>query len=224
MYGSVIQHTIPQELIIRAEVVSMFAENCYILGCSKTRKAVIIDPGDEAPRILDTVNNESLEVIAIWNTHGHIDHIGANSELVQKLNVPLLFHKDEKKIMDSVFNKMFGGGLGLKEMPSADKYIEDGEDLQVGDLQFKVLHTPGHTPGEVCFYGHGVLFAGDVLFNQGIGRTDLPQGDMSMLLKSIKEKLFTLPPETIVLPGHGPSTTIGDEQSSNPFVGNRAIF
>lgn len=209
-------------MILKALEVGPFASNCYIVGSDKTREGLVIDPGADAPEILGVVKKEGLKVTLIVLTHAHIDHITALKDVKEKLAVPLAMHTEEYKSMGAM-KKMAGsmmGMMGIKfEMPSnPERLLKDGDIIEVGELKFTVLHTPGHSPGGLCLLGHGVVFTGDTLFNYGIGRTDFPGSSYEEEMNSIFTRLMTLPDETIVLPGHGPSSTIGKERQGNPFI------
>ncbi len=207
-------------MIIETLIVGPFGANCYIVGSPATKRGLIIDPGDEAEAILKTVQRLDLAISFIVVTHVHIDHIGALSPIKQATKAQFLLHEAEKDYLSAGINRMLATfGLESSESPpQPEKLLKDGDLIEVGDLQFKVLHTPGHSPGGVCLYGNDVVFTGDTLFNLGIGRTDFPGGSYKQIIKSINEKLMVLPDETIVYPGHGPSSTIGEERKGNPFI------
>ncbi|HEY50213.1 MAG TPA: MBL fold metallo-hydrolase [Dehalococcoidia bacterium] len=207
-------------MIVKMLAVGAFAANCYIVGSSATNEGMIIDPGAEADAILGTVQQTGLSVSMIVITHAHIDHVGALREVQEKTHAQFAIHESEKGLLLSAPMRMLTS-LGIspvKSPPRPDRLLKDGECIEVGDLQFEVLHTPGHSSGGICLSGHGVVFSGDTLFNLGIGRTDFPGCSHERLIKSIREKLMVLPDETIVYPGHGPTTTIGDERRANPFL------
>lgn len=205
-------------MIIETLTVGPLAVNCYIVGDEKTREAAIIDPGGNARDILDTLRREQLKPIAIVNTHAHFDHILALTEIRAQTRAPFYLHIDEAKVLASA---QLGAGMLGFAMPQpapAERLLNNGDEVKVGAIVLKVLHTPGHTPGGICLLCDGHVFVGDTLFQGSIGRTDLPGGDYGILMGSIRDKLMTLPNETIVHPGHGDSTTIGEERQLNPFL------
>ena len=196
----------------------MLQTNCYIVGCEETKEGVIIDPGGNAKRILAEVEKLSLKIKYIINTHGHFDHTLANKEVVKATGAPLAIHSADAPMLTEGGGALLFGIIG-KASPPADMMLEEGQVLTLGNIELKVLHTPGHSPGSICLYNEkeGMLFDGDVLFNMGIGRTDLPGGNYHLMMDSL-QRLLTLPDETMVYPGHGPPTTIGRERRSNPFL------
>lgn len=205
-------------MILETVCVGQFQVNCYILASRENAKAILIDPGDEADKINAVLNRHRLTPAFIINTHGHIDHIGCNDEF----GVPVYAHHQELPLLkDESLNlsKFFGFCLSIK---SEIKKLEDKENIRLDDIELEVIHTPGHTKGGICLLMKkpvgGILFTADTLFRGSIGRTDFPQADRDALIKSIKEKLLILPEETILYPGHGPSTTIGYEKKNNPFL------
>jgi len=200
-------------------VVGPLDTNCYLVYCRETLECAVIDPGAEADRIFPVIAEFELRPILILNTHGHIDHTGANKDIKEKFNIPLVIHPLDRSLLEKVQPFELSFFLGARESPPPDRLLQDGEVISVGRSSLRVVHTPGHTPGSVSFLGDGILFSGDTLFCGGVGRTDLPGGSLRDLEESIKTKILTLPPETIVLPGHGPWTTVGDEKESNPFLG-----
>jgi hydroxyacylglutathione hydrolase len=199
-------------------VVGPLDTNCYLVHCDKTLDCAVVDPGAEAERIFPLIIEFGFKPVVILNTHGHIDHIGANKDVKDKFNVPLCIHALDSPMLERIQEFELSFFLGAKESPPADRLLQDGDTIKIGKSGLLVLHTPGHTPGSVSLLGDGVLFSGDTLFFGGVGRTDLPGGSTRDLEKSIREKILTLPPETIVLPGHGPLTTVGEEKDSNPFL------
>lgn len=207
-------------MIMKMLVVGPFAANCYIVGSSTTKQGMIIDPGAEAETILTTVQQMGLSISSIVITHAHIDHVGALREVQEKTHAQFAIHEAEKGFLSTAPMRMLTSLRisPVKSPPRPDRMLKDGDRVDVGDLHFVVLHTPGHSSGGMCLLGHGVVFSGDTLFNLGIGRTDFPGMSHERLMNSIREKLMVLPDETVVYPGHGPATTIGDERRGNPFL------
>ncbi|WP_372369996.1 MBL fold metallo-hydrolase [Candidatus Uabimicrobium sp. HlEnr_7] len=205
---------------MRIEVltVSPFAQNARILVCEETKKAVVIDPGDEVERILQRVQALKVEVEYIWATHGHIDHVGGVYEMQQKLQVPFFMHKDDEEMLKSLPIQGQHFGLVINDIPQVDRFIDESDTLSFGNCSCSILHIPGHSPGSVGFLFGKDLIGGDALFADSIGRTDLPGGCFETLKKSILEKLYTLPEETIVHTGHGPNTTIKQEKYYNSLI------
>jgi len=195
--------------------------NCYIVYDEDTREAMVIDPAWDYERIDKALTDHDLTIKKIFLTHGHADHIGALQELRNHKNVPVYVSKKDSGLIQNSKNNlsMF---MGKKiECASPEYTVSDGVTIRVGSTVFTVYETPGHTPGGVCLYGGGVVFSGDTLFQYSIGRTDLYGGSYEQLIASIETKLIPLPDDTIVLPGHGPSTTIGDERHGNPYLEGR---
>jgi hydroxyacylglutathione hydrolase len=199
-------------------IVGAIETNCYIVYDEETKECAVIDPGAEAEKIIHLIHQKDLKPIMIINTHGHVDHVGANKDLIDEYSVPLLIHSADSPMLDKVEQMELSFFLGAKDSPPPDKFLVEGEKVEIGSVQLKIIHTPGHSPGSVSLLGDGLLFSGDTLFWGGVGRTDLPGGSWNELVRSIKEKILTLPEETLVLPGHGPKTTVGQEKRSNPFI------
>ena len=199
--------------------------NCFIAGCEVTKEAMIVDPGDDAAKILAALEEKGLTAKLIVLTHEHIDHIGAVDEVRQATNAPVAMHPSayEYTAYQSQAAMMWLG-RSMPRMSEPEMWLEEGQEISVGTLKFQVLFCPGHSPGHICLYGEGVLFSGDVLFQLSIGRFDLPGGDGQQLFRSIRDKLFTLPDDTLVLPGHGPTTTIGQEKEQNPFIKHPQMY
>jgi hydroxyacylglutathione hydrolase len=195
--------------------------NCYILS-NNDGECIIFDPGEEAATLIQYIRTKKLKPLAILLTHAHFDHIGALDDIRDFFKIPAYVHEKEAKwLLDPALNgsQLFMGTDPVRLRP-ADKIIAAEEELVIGTFSFKLLKTPGHSPGSVSFYvaEQGLIFSGDVLFKDSIGRTDLPGGNHNELMKSIHEQLLTLPEDTIVLSGHGPVTTLLDELESNPFL------
>lgn len=194
--------------------------NCFLVACWKTRDAMVVDPGDDGNRILQLADKEGLKISKVVNTHGHFDHIGANRQLVEATGAELMIHAADLPLLPQARHHAEAFGLTVDPSPEPDRLLAQGDTFEVGELTFKVFHVPGHSPGGICLLSEGHLFVGDVLFAGSIGRTDLPGGDFDALVEGVRERLFDLPVETIVHPGHGPDTTIGQERRMNPFVGD----
>ncbi|MEA3544829.1 MAG: MBL fold metallo-hydrolase [Thermodesulfobacteriota bacterium] len=192
--------------------------NCYIIGCEETRKAVVVDPGGDVDHILQLLKKHQLEVVMIINTHGHFDHVGGNQKLLDATGAELLIHRDDRLLLERAGDHAAAYGLTVDASPSPTRELAEGDILTVGELRLSVIHTPGHSPGGICLLVDDCLIVGDTLFAGSIGRTDLPGGDHPLLIRNIKEKLLILPAATKVCPGHGPMTTIGQEQQYNPFL------
>lgn len=208
-------------MLIRKLTLGPIQANCFILGCERTREAVVIDPGDEGERILMSLAEDQLTVKAIVNTHGHFDHVGANSEIKRVTAAPLMIHAQDAPMLSQLSQHAAAWGLKAEDSPAADRELADGDEVKVGEeIRLKVLHTPGHTLGGISLYSEntGDVFVGDTLFAGSIGRTDFPGGDYNTLISSIHTKLFTLPDSVTVYPGHMHETTIGQEKRTNPFV------
>jgi hydroxyacylglutathione hydrolase len=207
-------------VIVRQLIVGPLQTNCYIAACEETLEGVVIDPGDDAPRILGEIEENEIQIKYILNTHAHFDHIGANEILKRQLKAPLALHPLDLPLLKEKGGAMIFG-LDAPQSPEPDLKLETGMELQFGNHTLQVLLTPGHTPGHVSFFekGEKVLFDGDVLFDGGIGRTDIPGGSTADIMHSIREILFKLPDETVVYSGHGNSTTIGQEKATNPWIG-----
>lgn len=201
-----------------AVIVGVLETNCYLVYCEKTLECAIVDPGAEAEKIFRVIIKKKLKPVILINTHGHVDHVGANKDIKERFDIPLYIHASDGPMLNGVQQYELSFFLGAKDSPSPDKFLEDGEKIHIGKSQMKVIHTPGHSPGSVSLLGDGFLISGDALFFGGVGRTDLPGGSWKELENSIRNKILVLPDETIVLPGHGPLTTIGQEKSSNPYI------
>jgi glyoxylase-like metal-dependent hydrolase (beta-lactamase superfamily II) len=197
--------------------VGAFQENSYIVVDTATQRAVLVDPGAEPEQIVQMVRASGATLDAIWLTHAHIDHIGAIAPLKRVWDVPIYMHPADKPLYDRGAIQAGAYGLPFEQPPDPDHDLAEGDVLQVGSLQFDVLHVPGHAPGHVAFVGGGQMLGGDLLFAGSIGRTDLPLSDPERMTESL-ERVAGLPDETIVYPGHGPTTSIGRERATNPFL------
>ena len=200
-------------------VLGPVATNCYIVINTETNEAVIVDPAARADRLSDELLKQGASPVAILLTHGHFDHIMAVNELKDKYNIPVYAHRDEEDVLRQTSLNM-STNMGVRYVTEADHYLLDGDKLELAGFDFIVYHTPGHTKGGVCYYmpDQKLLFSGDTLFHGSVGRTDFPTGSMGTLVRSIREKLFVLPDDVQVLPGHEDMTTIGFEKKYNPFL------
>jgi len=204
--------------IITLEVGSL-GTNCYIIYDETSRRAAVIDPGGGEGGIIACLKNEKLDVKYIINTHGHADHVLANLRLKEATGAPILIHAADADMLGSGQRNLSAFIGGSVSCGPADTLLKEGDVIKVADgLELTVIHTPGHTPGGICLKTDGVLFSGDTLFAESIGRTDFPGGSYRQLIASIKDKLMLLDDSYKVLPGHGPETTIGWERKMNPFI------
>lgn len=207
---------------IRMLTLGPVETNCYIVSCDETGHTAVVDPAHQGRGLAATIRDEGLELTHILLTHAHFDHVGGLAQLKEEYTaVPIYIHPEAVQMLSMAPMQAAMFGLNLpNDVPQPKKMLAEGDVITVGNLRLEVLFTPGHAPGHVSFYEphYKVLFSGDALFQGSIGRTDLPGGDMALLLKMIREKLLVLPDETQVLSGHGPVTTIGQERVSNPFL------
>ena len=213
--------TIHDTLILDHLTVGPFTTNVYVLGCARTKRGVIIDAGGDAPGLLAMADRHGITIEAIWQTHAHIDHIGAIHEVHEALpEAPILLHEQDLPFYEGAGQQAMMFGLApLPALPAVDRLLEPGEVLECGDLRAEVLWFPGHSPGSVAFYfeSQGTMIVGDVLFRGSIGRVDLPGSNPAQMKKSLS-KLVTYPDETVIWNGHGPHTTLGVEKKTNPFL------
>ncbi len=206
---------------IHTLVVGRLQTNCYILQSDST--ALVIDPGDESERIIRFLKDIAVKPTHIVATHTHFDHVLGVDTIRAKLKIPFLIHRDDLSMLESMQSRVRQiMGFSVPPPPKVDQFLEDGQSIEFGQDKVKVIHTPGHSPGSISLAGQDFVMTGDALFNQSIGRTDLPGGDLDTLIRSITQCLFILDDDTIVYPGHGPETSIGDEKFANPFVGRAA--
>ncbi|MBU4343743.1 MAG: MBL fold metallo-hydrolase [Candidatus Omnitrophica bacterium] len=201
-------------MIIKTIVAGMMEANCYLVGDESTKEVFVIDPGGDYRKIKKLVDSGGLKVKAVINTHGHGDHIGADSEF----GVPIWIHSLDADFLQDPSKNLSGVFGFLLKTKKATRLLEEGDRLSIGKHVLEVIHTPGHSPGSICLKGDGVVFTGDTLFCEGVGRTDFVYGSEEDIMRSIKEKLLVLDDDYVVYPGHGPSSTIGHERVNNPFI------
>ena len=206
-------------------VTGSFQENCFMVWDTDTMTGIFIDPGAEPEKLLASAKSKNVKIEGIFNTHGHIDHVGAVQGIVDALDVPFALHKKDLVVVNALGQQaaLFGIG-GNWQPPNVDVLLDNDSEIPVGNIRGKVLFTPGHTPGGVCFLFDGVVFAGDTLFAGSIGRSDLPGGNGALLMDSINDQLMTLNDSVKVMSGHGPASTIGKERKHNPFINMNGIF
>ncbi len=205
-------------MFIKRIPVGQLEVNCLIISDGKSESAMVVDPGDEPDRILDIAKENNLNVEKIVCTHTHFDHIGALPELREATGAEIYMHKEELSVYKTAGDMAAMWGFQIESLPQPDVFLNEGDSVSLGELNFEVLHTPGHTPGGICLYKEGLVITGDTLFATSVGRTDLPGGSMQKLMESFK-RLMALPEDTRVLPGHGPETNIGHERRFNLFAG-----
>lgn len=206
-------------MLIKTVVIGPLQVNCYVIADEISKKAVVIDPGDEPERIMDVIKENRLEVEYIICTHGHFDHVGAVIDIKKETGASVAIHKEDLALYSSAKGAAFLWGFAAEDQPAPDMFVKDGDVIKAGGLSLEVLYTPGHSTGGICLYSGDIVVTGDTLFKGSIGRTDLPGGDMEKLKKSF-QRLMALPETTRVLPGHGPDSTIGREKKRICFPGN----
>ncbi len=202
--------------------VGFMAVFCYLIWCDRTKEALVIDPAGDEERLVEYIRKKGLDLKYIVNTHGHGDHTCGNAKIKELTGAEIVMHRLDDEVFNSPEGQQMSRSWGFTPSPPADVFVDEGDEIVVGDVSLKVLHTPGHSPGGICLLNEGNVFTGDTLFVGSIGRTDLPGSSLSEFMKAIKEKLLTLPRETVVWPGHDygekPSSTIGKEIATNPWL------
>ena len=213
-------------LLLETFPVGQLECNCTVIGCPDTKEAIVVDPGGDAERVQQVLDHYDLSVRWIVHTHAHLDHIAGTRDVKEHASeagpATIALHRDDTFLYDAFEQQARMFRWQVRPVLPVEHWLEHGESLAFGKLACKVLHTPGHTPGSCCFHlevdNRSLLLSGDTLFNRSIGRTDLPGGDAPTIMKSIREQLYTLDGDTVVIPGHGPVTKVGDEARANPFV------
>lgn len=208
-------------MYVRAIIVGAFQENSYLIVDKDSQHGVIVDPGGEGERLVAEIERSGAMLDAIWVTHAHVDHVGAIASVKQRWNVPVYLHPLDRRLYEAAGRQAEVYGVQFEEPPPPDREFADGQKLEIGAVEMTVMHAPGHSPGHVVIHGHGIALVGDCLFAGSIGRTDLPMSNPRHLAETLK-KIAALPAETIVYPGHGSETTIGEERVSNPFLNGAA--
>ena len=208
-------------MYVKTITVGAFQENSYLVVDDRSSRAVIVDPGSEGERLVEAIDRSGATLEAIWITHAHVDHVGAIAFVKRKWDVPIYLHPLDRRLYEAAGLQAQVYGLPFEEPPAPDHEFADGQQIKVGDAEMTVLHAPGHSPGHVVIHGNGIALVGDCLFAGSIGRTDLPFSNPPQLAASL-EKISALAPETVVYPGHGMETTIGQERLSNPFLNGTA--
>ena len=208
---------------VERRTVGPIETNCYVVACEKTREAIIVDPGfgkSEAQAFIDEIKERGLKVKYIVNTHGHDDHTSGNTAIKEATNAKVLIHEADAHMLTPFSLNRPKTRNNETESPVADQLLKEGDIIEIGDIKLTVIHTPGHTKGSISLHSQNdnVVFTGDTLFAQSIGRTDFPGGSYPDIMWSLKTKLAKLPDQTVVYPGHGETTTIGKEKNSNPFL------
>ena len=201
--------------------VTPFQQNCTLLWCEATKRAVVIDPGGDLPEVERAIKRAGVSIDKIWLTHGHVDHVAGASDLKTNLKVSIEGpHKDDLFLLQHVAETGCSYGMWNASNVTPDRWLEEGDQVQIGELTFNVLHCPGHSPGSIVYFNpvQRLAIVGDVLFAGSIGRTDLPGGDYQQLIESIKDKLLPLGDDVAIISGHGPTSTIGHERATNPFL------
>ena len=204
-------------MLIEMISVGQLQANTYIIGDEETGQAVVIDPGDEGDRILEVIKANNLQINEIICTHAHFDHVGAVGDIKKETGAKIIMHKQDLDTYSLAKDQGAFWGFQVDDLPQPDGFVDEGDEIKIGSLSFKVLHTPGHSKGGICLYGEGIVFTGDTIFKGSIGRTDFPGGSIEELKSSFR-RIIELPDNTRVLSGHGPETTIGYEKKTNFFM------
>jgi len=215
---------VDRDLEIVRFTLGPFQENSYLVVGPSGRRALLVDPGLESEAVLETIAERGLLLELIVNTHGHLDHAAGNRLFKERTGARLAIHPADAPYLERLGAQAAAFGLRAPDSPAPDLALREGEPLVFDGLEFSVLHTPGHTPGGICFGARGRWFVGDTLFQGSVGRTDLPGGSWTELVSSIRNKLFSLPGDTVCYPGHGPETTLAEERLHNPFVADAAVL
>lgn len=207
-----------EQMAVFSWVVGPIQTTIYVIGCRQTKHAVIVDAGAEIDQLLEAIDEEGWTLKEVWQTHAHIDHVAGLNDLIEQRKVPILLHKQEQPVYNAAVQQGLMFGFHIQPLPTVDRYVEEGEVVNVGELQARVLLLPGHSPGSVAFHfeEQGLFFGGDVVFKGSVGRVDLPGCNPQLMRHSI-DRVQQLPDETVILPGHGPKTTVGEESRSNPY-------
>ena len=205
-------------MLLRSLVVGPLGVNCFIVGCEKTHECIVVDPGDNVPEILQLARQDGVRITQIVATHGHFDHIGRAHTLMEETGATFSVHADDRPLVERSAEMAAYFGLETDPPPRIDRLLVEGETVVVGEESLGILHTPGHSPGNVTLTWPGNAIVGDTVFQGSIGRTDFEGGSLEVLLDSIRSKIFSLGDDTQLHPGHGPSTTVGQERTSNPFL------
>ncbi len=212
-------------MIFKSIVVGPLKVNCFVLACENTLEGIIVDPGDNIPEIIELVLEDDIRVVEVIATHGHYDHIAHAASVVRETGAPFAIHPADRYEVENLVEIAGSIGMDADPPPRIDRFLEEGDVVKMGGEILEIVHTPGHARGNITLKWPGHAIVGDTLFAGSIGRTDLPGGDVDLLLRSIREKILILDDETRVYPGHGPFTTVGRERVSNPFlVGHTGVW
>jgi hydroxyacylglutathione hydrolase len=206
------------DMIVRGFTGGVFVQNTYLVSCVGSGKAIVVDPGAAIGEALRVAEESSLDIVAIVLTHAHIDHVDGAAEAKRRTGAPIALHPADEQLYHAAPLQGQWFGVEVEPPPPLDSYLADGDRVCFGSCELEVRFTPGHAPGHVVLVGDGMTLVGDCVFAGSIGRTDLPGGDLETLMKSIRERILTLPDETVLFPGHGPETTVGHERATNPFL------